>query len=186
VLKAVGFITEKLRAVLSHSGAGGGMDRGAGGERGMMNDRQGDNKRPRGPDYDDRRRGGPGGRQLFAAVCSCARMCNCVKVSCCVKLLLYGHSCSSASQNKSQQVLSPAARSTVANMLAADYTHAHCPVAGMPPGGPGGPPPDRYGPPPGAPRAEPPPLVALPHTTYPTQTVCCLYVCRHASWGTPT
>jgi hypothetical protein len=64
VVNAVRMITEKLRTVL---GMGGG-DRDRGGERGMM-DRQGDNKRPRGPEPDDRRRGGPGGCQMFYLSC---------------------------------------------------------------------------------------------------------------------
>uniref|UniRef100_A0A383V282 K Homology domain-containing protein n=1 Tax=Tetradesmus obliquus TaxID=3088 RepID=A0A383V282_TETOB len=58
LLEALRMITDKLRAVL---GSGGDRDRGPGGERGMIMERPGDNnKRPRGPEPDDRRRGGPG------------------------------------------------------------------------------------------------------------------------------
>ncbi|KAF6263313.1 hypothetical protein COO60DRAFT_1635330 [Scenedesmus sp. NREL 46B-D3] len=59
VLYAVGMISEKLRAVLGLSAGGLDRDRGAGMERGML-DWPGDNKRPRGPEPDDRRWGGPG------------------------------------------------------------------------------------------------------------------------------
>jgi hypothetical protein len=59
VMAAVRLITEKLRAVLGLGGTAGGGDR----DRGGGMDRQqpwGDNKRQRGPEPDDRRRGGPG------------------------------------------------------------------------------------------------------------------------------
>ncbi|WIA40089.1 hypothetical protein OEZ86_013501 [Tetradesmus obliquus] len=62
LLEALRMITDKLRAVLGGGSGSGDRDRAPGGERGMMMERPGDsnNKRPRGPEPDDRRRGGPG------------------------------------------------------------------------------------------------------------------------------
>jgi hypothetical protein len=66
VVGAVRMITEKLRAVLGLGGAAGGGDRDRGGGMERQQPPWGDNKRQRGPEPDDRRRGAPGRMHVVA------------------------------------------------------------------------------------------------------------------------
>jgi hypothetical protein len=70
VVGAVRMITEKLRAVLGLGGAAGGSDRDRGGGMERQQPPWGDNKRQRGPEPDDRRRGAPGSLHVVAIVCT--------------------------------------------------------------------------------------------------------------------